>query len=72
MIGAEVVGGADSACRRPPATPGPLAFASAGDAIQRIAKAQPLTLASHNQKDAEGFIRLNALRLRTGAKRDRC
>ncbi|MGQ0699031.1 MAG: hypothetical protein ACT4PZ_12410 [Panacagrimonas sp.] len=27
-------------------------------------------LASHNQKGAEGFIRLNGLRLRTGAKRD--
>jgi argininosuccinate synthase len=27
-------------------------------------------LAGHNQKDAEGFIRLNGLRLRTGAKRD--
>ena len=27
-------------------------------------------LALHNQKDAEGFIRLNGLRLRTGAKRD--
>ena len=26
---------------------------------------------AYNQKDAEGFIRLNALRLRTGAKRDR-
>jgi len=28
-------------------------------------------LASHNQKDAAGFIRLNALRQRTGAKRGR-
>jgi hypothetical protein len=27
-------------------------------------------LALHNQKDAEGFIRLNGLRLRTGAKSD--
>jgi hypothetical protein len=27
-------------------------------------------LALHNQKDAEGFIRLNGLRLRTGARRD--
>ncbi|MES2490253.1 MAG: argininosuccinate synthase, partial [Pseudomonadota bacterium] len=26
---------------------------------------------AYNQKDAEGFIRLNALRLRIGAKRDR-
>ena len=26
---------------------------------------------AYNQKDAEGFIRLNALRLRTMAKRDR-
>jgi argininosuccinate synthase len=25
---------------------------------------------AYNQKDAEGFIRLNGLRLRTGAKRD--
>ncbi len=27
---------------------------------------------AYNQKDAEGFIRLNGLRLRTGAKRDAC
>ena len=26
---------------------------------------------AYNQKDAEGFIRLNGLRLRTGAKRDK-
>jgi hypothetical protein len=55
VIGAEFVSGADSACRRSPAVQGPLVGG----------------LASHNQKDAEGFIRLNALRLRTGAKRDR-
>ena len=55
MTDVEVVSGADSACRRSPASPGPLAGG----------------LAAHNQKDAEGFIRLNALRLRIGAKRDR-
>jgi argininosuccinate synthase len=47
--------------------PHPLA-AAPQDAVSQASLSDDKS--AYNQKDAEGFIRLNALRLRIGAKRD--